>query len=495
MSDIGYSSQYEVYLTQNNGVQIVTNELSLQILKQMRFREISPSEIANAFGISKSTVQGNIGKLLRAGIVSQEDRVNDARSTVFRLNAVLIFCSDADVEWQQDARSASIDRIIANGLCTVREDLSLYGVSLTESGLNVVQGLFAVGEAITKDEGGPNWWKRTIDFMEVQCASHGIETTVEYENGLNLQFTSKGDNISDIPLVVVPMIGAIVGHARSSLGYNLAHEISLKITEAGRKVEMSVPAFAGQDYHYESSERIISSYKAEQSFAIYSIDGKATLFLNPTMISILDNLTNDDYSLNGLEEVMGIPKPTIYASLMKLSSIGAVALDPDSGVPKKYTLLADPILYTVETNEHGRRKLDDIVNKAKSGSMDYYTSVLAYSMETISCMGVHFDKMFIRAGRNAAIPVLEKMPNISPQEFVDLACTMVSLPDKAKVMSYLPVSVRVTLDKETLWDTWPGDFVMGFIAEGLRRLMGDGFKILVETYRAGESKPIASLKG
>ena len=93
MSDIGYSSQYEVYLTQNNGVQIVTNELSLQILKQMRFREISPSEIANAFGISKSTVQGNIGKLLRAGIVSQEDRVNDARSTVFRLNAVLIFCS------------------------------------------------------------------------------------------------------------------------------------------------------------------------------------------------------------------------------------------------------------------------------------------------------------------------------------------------------------------------------------------------------------------
>ena len=29
MTDAGYSSEYEVYLTNRNGIQIVTNELSL----------------------------------------------------------------------------------------------------------------------------------------------------------------------------------------------------------------------------------------------------------------------------------------------------------------------------------------------------------------------------------------------------------------------------------------------------------------------------------
>ena len=494
MSDIGYSSEYEVYLTPNNGLQIVTNDLSLQILKQMRFREVSPSELASSLGISKSTVQGNIGKLLRAGIVSQEVRVGDARSVVFRVDSSMIFCSDTDVEWQLYARSASIDRIIRNGLCTSREDLALYGVSLTESGLNIVQGLFNAGESLTKGEGGQGWWNNMLDSIDSQCKPYGIRATLDTHSDLKLRFVSAEDDIADLPLIVVPMIGAVVAHARSILGFNLAHDLSLKVSDKGHTVEMQVPAFIGQDYEQDLSKRTINSFKAEEPFAIYSINGKATLFTNPTMMGILDNLTNDDYSLNGLEEVMKVPKPTIYASLMKLNSMGAVALDPNSGVPKKYTLLADPILYTEMKEDYGRGMLDDIVKRFQAGSLDYYSAVISYSMEAIACMGVHFDKMFIRSGRNAASTILEKRPEITPQELVDLACTMVSLPDKAQVMTYLPICVRVTLAEDTLWETWPGDFVMGFIKEGLFRLLGDGYRIQVETYREGESTPLAVVK-
>lgn len=42
MTDVGYSSEYEVYLTMRNGIQIVTNELSLQILREMRYRRSLP---------------------------------------------------------------------------------------------------------------------------------------------------------------------------------------------------------------------------------------------------------------------------------------------------------------------------------------------------------------------------------------------------------------------------------------------------------------------
>ena len=52
MSDVGYSTEYEIYLTQDNGVQIVTNDLSLTILREMRYHEISPTDIAMELGLS-----------------------------------------------------------------------------------------------------------------------------------------------------------------------------------------------------------------------------------------------------------------------------------------------------------------------------------------------------------------------------------------------------------------------------------------------------------
>ena len=90
MADVGYSSEYEVYLTYRNGMQIVTNELSLQILRELRRREVSPSEMAAALGLPKSTIQGNIGKLLRTGIIASETRIGRAVPTrLWRFRAIL----------------------------------------------------------------------------------------------------------------------------------------------------------------------------------------------------------------------------------------------------------------------------------------------------------------------------------------------------------------------------------------------------------------------
>lgn len=495
MSDIGYSTEYEVYLTRSNGVQIVTNELSLKILRQMRVREISPSEISSDLNVSKSTIQANIAKLQRIGIVNQEIRVGDARSAVYRVVAALIFTSDTDVKWQMYARSASIDRIMRSGRCTNREDLSLYGVSLTESGLNIVQGLFNVGKALTKGEGGIQWMRHALNTIKKQSARYGIKVTMDTTAGLKLKFVSDhDDDISDVPLVVVPMLGAMAAHSKSIMGYNLAQDLTLKVTEEGRKVEMFIPKFIGQDYDPEPFDSSADSYRVEEPFAIYSIGGKATLFTNPTMMGILDNLSNSDYSLNDLEEVMSIPKPTIYASLMKLSGLGAVEIDPNSGSPKKYRLLADPILYITDSGRANHDRLDEIVARFQNGAIDYYSAVISYAMESLDCMHFHFDKMFVRSGRYTAVKVLEKKPDYAPQAFVDLACQMVSLPDASFVETYLPIVINVTLSKKTLWESWPGDFVMGFTMEGLSRLLGDDYRITVVVYREGRAEPMIVMK-
>ncbi len=484
MSDVGYSSNYEIYLTKYNGVQIVTNELSLAILREMRYHEISPSDMAATLDLPKSTIQASITKLLRTGIVMQETRQNDARSVIYRIDAAILFCSDTDIEWQLYARLASTTRIIEVGRCTSREDLSLYGASITESGLNIVQGLFNIGAALTSGNLSQSWWDNIFSTMGDQCERYGISMDMITKNGLELKFESLTENISDVPLLVVPMLGAVIAHSKQLLGYNLSHDVSLRVYNNGQSVMMKVEPFIGQDYVNKEdmfTSRKLSDYRIEDPFSIYSIKGVATLFTNPTMMSVLFALSNQDMSVNDLEGEMKVSKATIYASLMKLVEMGAVEVDMNSGSPKKYRLLADPILYCTSPEAKDCSKLQRIISRFQSGDIDYYSAVIAYAMETIRCMGVHFDKMFDKSGASTARTVIKIRPDMEPQKLLDVACNMVSSPDSAEVVTMIPLKIRVKMSSDTLWEYWPSDFVRGFVTEGLKELTGDDYKINMET--------------
>jgi len=487
MTDQGYSTAFEVYLTNEKGVQLVTNELSLVILKEMRYREISPSDIASELNVSKSTVQANITKLVRMGIVSQEMCRDDARRVVFRLQSILLFSSHSDTEsdWQMYARIASDIRILKSGRCTNREDFSLYAASLLESGFDVVQGLFAAGSTLTAGMSDFTWTRIKRDIAP-QAEIHNMEVHVHTVDGFELQIDSREENIADTPLIVVPMLGAVVSHSRQLFGYNLSNDISLAVNYQGHSVDLLVQPFIGQEFDnavFSVESRTIEQYKVEEPFAVYSIGGVATLFTNKTMMGILYHLSNGDCSVNGLSEIMGVSRATIYSAITILVEMGAVEIDKNSGTPKCYTLIADPILYCTEPEATDCKRLQEVVSLFQSGQMDYYGAVISLTMETLRCMGIHFDKMFIRSGRSTARTVIDLHPNIDPQKLLEIGCNMVSIPDKAEVVSLLPIKIRVTLDKNTLWESWPGDFVKGFVSEGLKLLIGDNYKITIETVR------------
>ena len=494
MTDVGYSSEYEVYLTNHNGVQIVTNELSLQILREMRHREVSPSEMATSLNLFKSTIQGSMSKLQRMGIVASDTRVGDARSTVYHIDAMLIFSSDTSEDWQLYARAASLDRILANGRCSNREDLSLYCVSLMESGLNITQGLFNVGVALVRGVTDLNWWDSILGAIIPQCSKDNISVQMDTSEALEMIFTSEED-ISDIPLIIVPMLGALRAHFRAFIGFNLSHELHLSIEDKGRCVKIRVDPFQGQEYETDVGfVDPLTSLLAVEPFAIYSINGKAMLFTNSTMISILDALFDHDQSLNELEKTTCVPKATVYASLSKLMALGAVEIDENSGSPKKYVLLADPLLYVSEPDNSRMGRRMEIAEMFRRGDLDYYSAVISYALESTRCMGIHFDKMFMRSGCSTALTLLKSRKDIEPQEFVDIGCSMVSDPDSAEVISYLPIRIRLNRSSRTLWDAWPGDFVMGFIDEGLKVLLGTSYPISIETYYDDSKEPASILR-
>ncbi|MBE6527835.1 MAG: ArsR family transcriptional regulator [Thermoplasmata archaeon] len=491
MSDVGYSSRFEIYLTKNNGVQIITNELSLSILRELRHREISPSDISASFGLPKSTIQASIIKLLRLGIISSETCISDARSVVYHIDASIIFCSDTDVEWQMYARDASTARIMKVGRCTSREDLALYGVSITESGLNIVQGLFEIGAALTSGDLNKAWWDRTLSAMKSECERYDIVMDMVTKDGLELRFDSLYENISDVPLIIVPMLGSIISHSKELLGYRLSHDVSLKVTNSGRSVIMRIAPFVGQDFVSDNGYRLkrnISDYRIEEPFSIYSINGQAMLFMNPTMIGILNSLSYQRMTVNELGDRMDVSKATIYASLMKLIDMGAVGVDKSRGSSKKYELLADPMLYCTPVSTSDCRGIESVVEKFQNGELDYYSAVIAYAMKVIDCMGVHFEKMFIRSGCSTARSVLKMNPDVEPEELLTVACNMVSEPDCAEVVTKIPLKIRVTMSPNTLWDTWPGDFVKGFVAEGLKELTGEDYKIEIDTVFEGKKR-------
>lgn len=486
MADVGYSSEYEVYLTYRNGMQIVTNELSLQILRELRRREVSPSEMAAALGLPKSTIQGNIGKLLRTGIIASETRIGDARSAVYHIEARQLFGSDTGEDWQLYARAASVARIIRDGRCTPREDLSLYAVSLMESGFNVVQGLLGVGAALTRGIVDRGWWDRQMEGLRGQCARRGISMEVGTEGALSIVLRSESEDISDAPIAMVPMLGALRAHSKDLFGYVLSHDILLSVEDRGRTVRIRIDPFDGQEF--ESSPYGIDpfdSFRIDEPFSVYSIEGRATLFTNPTMMGLLDALSVGDRSINELEASLRVPKATLYASLAKLTSLGAVGSAGASGSPKRYALAADPVMYVRAPNLASVAALSDIAARFREGLLDYYSAAISYALGAIDCMGIRFDRMFMRAGMNAALAVLGSDGEMEPKDFVDLSCTMVSGPDRAEVATYLPIRVRLFHSEDTLWDAWPADFVMGFLDEGLQQLLGFRYPIRIESHRAG----------
>ncbi len=482
MAEVGYSTEYEVYLTRRNGIQIVTNELSLSILKEMRVRTITPTEMAVEFSVSKSTIQGNLGKLFRMGIVDSDTCVDDARSAVYHTDAMLLFSSDTPEEWQIYARKASIDRILKNGRCTPREDLSLYGVSLIESGLNIVPGLSGVGSALVGDITDLSWWGKQLANLNTQCEPEGIFSEIDLTKEFILTFRSEREDISDIPLITVPMIGAVRSRSKALLGINLCHDTQLSVEDGGHTVKLMTGAYKGQDFSTGIYDTDLSeSFRADDPFSIYSVGGKAMLFTNSTMMEILDALTEDNLSLNDLERALSLPKATIYVSLAKLVDLGAICLDENSGTPKKYVLLAEPLLFTTEPKPENFSNLRKIVADFHDGKLDYYSAVITYAMEAISCMGIHFDKMFIRSGKHAATTVLQDRPDMDPQDFVDLSCSMISAPDEAKVMRYLPIKIRLTRSPDTLWGSWPEDFLVGFLKEGLKTLLKTEYPFIIDS--------------
>ncbi len=482
MADVGYSPTYEVYLTRANGVQIVTNELSLRILSEMRVRVITLSEMTILFSVSKSTVQSNLRKLANTGIIISDDSVDDGRSVVYHIDAMLLFTSDAPKEWQLYARKACIDRILRNGRCTAKEDLSLYGVSLIESGLNIVPGLFDVGAVIVSMIDDIGWWTELLGNSNTQCKIEGIDIALDLKTNLTLTFRSDHEVISDLPLVIAPMLGAIRFRSRAIVGFNLCYETDLSVEDDGHTVKLKIEPFKGQDFeHKPFGWDVLESGRTNAPFSIYSINGNAMLFSNPTMISVLDALSDGDLSLNELENKLELPKATLFVSVAKLVELGAVQLDENSGSPKKYVLIAEPLLSMSEPYPSGRSILEKLIRDFHDGKLDYYTAVITFALNTLRCMGIHFDRMFVRSGKHVATSVLEKTPDMDPQDFVDLSCRMVSPPDKAEVLRYLPPRIKFIRSPDTLWESWPEEFLRGFLHEGLNTLLGFDCPFYIES--------------
>lgn len=472
MADLGYSSFYEVYLTRDNGVQVVTNELSLSILREMRVRTITLREMTTLYSVSKSTIQSNLKKMAGMGIVISDDSLDDGRSVVYHIDALLLFTSDAPNEWQLYAKKASLDRILRNDRCTAKEDLSLYSVSLIESGLNIIPGLFNIGAAMVKSFDDMDWWTEQLRCSNTQCPIKGMDISLDLKTNLILTFHSDEEVISDLSLVIVPMLGAIRAHSRAIVGFNLCHETNLSVEDEGHTVKLRIEPFKGQDFEIKPYVwDDLKSFKMSYPFSIYSVSGKAMLFSNPTMMAILDALYCKDMNLNELESRLELPRATLFVSLNKLTELGAVRLD-DLCSPKKYVLVADSLLFVSDPVSSGYAKMQKLLQDFHDGKVDYYSTVIAYAVETLRCMGLHFDRLFVRSGTHVAASVLEKYPDMDPQDFVDLSCGMVSPPDRVEVMKYLPPRIKLYNSSDTLWGSLSKNFLIGFLRHGLKSLLG-----------------------
>jgi hypothetical protein len=378
-----------------------------------------------------------------------------------------------------------------SGHCTSREDLSLYAASLTEVGVNIIQGLFNIGSALTFG------MYRGIDVESLtrliveQAAGVGIECKVDFRNGLRLDLTSDRD-ISDTSLLITPMLGFVIDNSYIIMGYNLARDISLMVCESGHKVNIRIDPFEGTSDDLDTPMVFDNeSYRLQQKFSIYSVRGESVIFTNETMIRIMEEIVERSLSVNELESRLHVPKATVYAGVSRLLEIGAIVLDNSSQRVKRYILQAEPVVYCTEPASVDRRRIQQVIRRFQDSELDYYSAVISLAKEVIDLVGLHFDRMFEGSGARTARTVLEHHSIPDLQTFLEASCCMVSSPDRAEIVSQYPVHVRIIQSDRTLWGTWPTDFVRGFLREGIGYFIGDDAHAIIETVRE-DGSPVDS---
>ncbi|MDO5862287.1 MAG: MarR family transcriptional regulator [Thermoplasmata archaeon] len=480
MADIEYGEEFAVMLTVDGRICVLTNGLSITILRMLMKGDTTLMKVLDATGVAKSTGKSNLSSLVSRGLITTRRSETDKRVLYYSLTSYLLFGSD-DIPQIPDE---VIDEVVldlasenpkrtADGTVLFCDAMGRYGINVYTASyrLGVIVGhfIFSQGHRIAES------------FRDALLARLGIDVDAAIlrmdDDALEVSFSRRDTPPIAFLLSLGSVLGALNVYSLKTRDFCYARVFDME-WESNDHGVMRASRFQGEvpdEMEYSGGPADGAALSMDGPFAVYRIGDRTLVVDNDTMMGILDDIEKAPNTIPRIADATGILTITVSVSMKKLVDAGFVQGDgARSNV--KYTSLGHRVINGVPVDFRGSTPFDEILTAAESP--DYAYSVFEYLACAMRAVGVDFDGTLYDTGKNVGARLVRLNPGITPEEFLRKIPRMMCLNDfEVGLRSSNPMVFAVGNVKNAF--AGPGQmgalhsYITGMVHGGLGSLTGE----------------------
>lgn len=482
MADKGYSHSFRVMLKHDGGIKIVTNALSMKILKLILARDMNLTEIANSLGVAKSTVQAGLSRLETDGLITSFQDEEDSRCVTYTINSAPIYTSYRFVS-NPPGYAEAVDDICLFGHDIYSDAMVFYSTKLREYGICIHPFLLDIGNSIGV---------HVVDRVD----SGNMREILEDVYGVTLGEFSIGDSVT-----FRIKSGEILGEALTFIGFVILGTIQMILYRRERvKIdrEPKITSVSSHEYIFETvrtgstqsrfemkepMQRDWKFYRVEDRFAVYCIDnGPSYMVQNEMMLDILAALEDGPRTVNELSAALDTRSVTIHASMSKMADVGFVEqVDSNETRNVRYRLRSKRVLGgDTDRSSFVPGTLDDILERFLGKEISLYRTIFDAQFFILTGAGVDYITVMKDIGADLAMQVIRSRPGITAEEFLDVVTFMSPEPDCDVILrSLIPVRLEVVKAESILNPEGVATYIRSIAETGLREITGSPYPVEV----------------
>lgn len=438
MPDCGFSDRFIVCLTPDRKMRTVMSETCLQIFFRLVQEEMSVTDISSELNIPKTTAQTIMGKMEALGILISRKDKTDRRRTVFRTAASPIYMDSNSIRWRFMSVDSAVDDLMSGTDHPMLDAVALWASVMNSHGLDVWPMVMDFG--MTLGTRVSDRFKEA-DIEEVlRFVTHLFresDVRIDIGSGIEVSLRSDGRKHSNGAACIGPMIGMLIVLLQDRKG--LSYVPMLKIVSMNStEITMKARPFKGvclADADCPLRRQCEASYPSEDEFSVWYTYYGAIMITNPTMIRILDCISEESRTVTSISESIGIPRPSIYATLKKLIDLRLVtSVEEGKKRDKVYSLSCLKVLNSKGNGEGDSQRITTVLDQFVEGRIGLFDALAEYVFYLKKSTGIETNWQWNAIGKAVGKSVRARRKEIGYHEYLKIILSMILPPDSGHVI-------------------------------------------------------------
>lgn len=494
MSDLEYGEHYAVYLTPEKGVRFITNSVTIDTIDELRRGNYGVTDLSMKLNVPVTTMQSNLTKLLRMGMVTTEKDPDDGRKVMYVKHCYCIFRDGQMDEWMPEYKDYVAERIILQDNAW-QAAIAMIVIVLLEKGVDTRPVLFEFGNSLAYMYRNVVRGKTPDEILDLVFTIFNIKEGVEYSMDATDEFllgikSTDGDSIYKVMCFMNAIVGFLFASLPWSQGFYYSNKLTTTVSDDRRQVLVTAKKKEGKVVVTHLPfiwDRTREFYKMRSPITIVRVPKGTIILGNKTMVSIVDILGKGEMTSEEISLQLDIPAVTVSTAIRKLKAEGIVSTDGrqrgarfrlDGQILVSMTDIPDSLDNDIRWT---RRVMIQSLNSDTGdiGDLAYWYNYVSWKL-----LGLDYEHIIRSNGRYIADKIIKMYPGITADEFVRKACKCrVRETLKAEPVTFIPLRVRVTCIVEPGYPSYPEltrNYFWEILSEGLRKITGSEHPVEME---------------